>query len=255
MLSAIEIVTISSAILYFLPITTTTRLRPGLIQRIFHIGPIGPSGHEFEFHHSSHIPFNIPPIPLRDVHPVRPVHRNRQCHSCHRNNRNNRRQEEEVIEALVTPPPGLATPPPVPPYQAQENPIAHLNPPRALPSFRSPSIIILDCDPSTQTVEDHPSDFDQSPTPCPIVRVPCPILRSLSPDHVNTCLAICTGGPPLHPTSTLTAWVVNRESQRVERYFYSGGHLDGASYLKTLSFQEAEVSGDWTARKALENYQ
>ncbi|KZP19218.1 hypothetical protein FIBSPDRAFT_955539 [Athelia psychrophila] len=86
------------------------------------------------------------------------------------------------------------------------------------------------------------------------------IPASLSPDHVDTRLAIRTGGaplqrPPLHPTSTLTAWVVNRESQRVERYFHSDRHLDGASPLETLSFPEAAASEDWTVKKALENHQ
>ncbi|KZP17791.1 hypothetical protein FIBSPDRAFT_894029 [Athelia psychrophila] len=258
MLSVIEITAISSAILYFLPITTATRLHPGLIQRIFQIRPIGPGEHEFEFCHTSHIPQHIPPTSLHNVHPVRPAHQQRPRHPHHRNRRNNRRQEEQDIKALVTPPPGLA-PPPAPPYQAQENPIVHPNPPPTLPRFREPSIIILDCDPSIQTIEDHHSIFDQSPTPHPIVRVPRPILRSLSPDHVNTRLAICTGGPPLtraplHPTSTLTGWVANRETQRLERYFWADRHLDGASHLETLSFPEAEVSKDWTARKALQNY-
>ncbi|KZP05112.1 hypothetical protein FIBSPDRAFT_967564 [Athelia psychrophila] len=233
-------------------ITTATRLRPGLIQRIFQIGPIGPGAHEFEFRHTSRIPQHIPPIPLRNVHPVRPAHQQRPCHPRHRNRRNHRRQEEQDVEDLVTPPPA-------PPYQAQENPIVHPNPPPALPRFREPSIIILDRDPSIQTIEDHPSTFDRSPTPRPIVRIPRPTLRFLSPDHVDTRLAIHTGGaplqrPPLHPTSTLTAWVANRETQRLERYFWADRHLDGASHLETLSFQEAEVSQDWTARKAVEHY-
>ncbi|KZP14622.1 hypothetical protein FIBSPDRAFT_896494 [Athelia psychrophila] len=256
MLSVIEIAAISSAILYFLPITTATRLRPGLIQRIFQIGPIGPGEHEFEFRHTSRIPQHIPPTPLRNVHPVRPAHQQRPRRPRHRNHRNNRRQEEQDVEALVTPPPGLVTPPPAPPYQAQENPIVHPNPPPVLPSFREPSIIILD----HIQVEDHPSVFDQSPTPRPIVRIPRPILRSLSSDHINTRLAIRTGGaplqrPPLHPTSTLTGWVINRESQRVKRYFWSDRHLDGASPLKVLSFPEAEESTDWTVKKALDNHQ
>ncbi|KZP20249.1 hypothetical protein FIBSPDRAFT_954633 [Athelia psychrophila] len=253
MLSVIKIAAISSALLYFLPITTATRLRPGLIQRIFQIGPIGPGAHEFELRHTSRIPQHIPPTPLRNVHPVRPAHQQRPRRPRHRNRRNRRRQEEQDVEDLVTPPPA-------PPYQAQENPIVHPNPPPALPRFREPSIVILDRDPSIQTIEDHPSIFDRSPTPRPIVRVPRPTLRSLSPDHVDTRLAIRTGGaplqrPPLHPTSTLTAWVVNRESQRVERYFYSDRHLDGASPLETLSFPEAAASEDWTVKKALENHQ
>ncbi|KZP29898.1 hypothetical protein FIBSPDRAFT_884562 [Athelia psychrophila] len=247
MLSVIEIAAISSALLYFLPITTATRLRPGLIQRIFQIGPIGPGAHEFEFRHTSRIPQHIPPTPLRNVHPVRPAHQQRPRRPRHRNRRNNRRQEEQDVEELVTPPPA-------PPYQAQENPIVHPNPPPALPHFREPSIVILDHDPSTQ-VEDHPSVFDRSPTPRPIVRIPRPTLRSLSPDHVDTRLAIRTGGaplqrPPLHPTSILTTWVVNRETQRVERYFHSDRHLDGASPLEILSFPEAEASEDWTVKKS-----
>ncbi|KZP03099.1 hypothetical protein FIBSPDRAFT_969311 [Athelia psychrophila] len=138
--------------------------------------------------------------------------------------------------------------------------MVHPNPPPALPCFREPSIVILDRDPSIQTIEDHPSIFDQSATPRPIVRVPRPTLHSLSPDHVDTRLAIRTGGPPLqrpplHPTSTLTTWVVNREFQRVERYFHSDRHLNGASPLEILSFPEAEASEDWTVKKALENHQ
>ncbi|KZP02445.1 hypothetical protein FIBSPDRAFT_969982 [Athelia psychrophila] len=216
MLSVIEIAAISSALLYFLPITTATRLRPGLIQRIFQIGPIGPGAHEFELRHTSRIPQHIPPTPLRNVHPVRPAHQRRPRRPRHRNRRNRRRQEEQDVEDLVTPPPA-------PPYQAQENPIVHPNPPPALPRFREPSIVILD-------------------------------------HHVDTRLAIRTGGtplqrPPLHPTSTLTTWVVNRESQRVERYFHSDRHLDGASPLETLSFPEAAASEDWTVKKALENHQ
>ncbi|KZP33635.1 hypothetical protein FIBSPDRAFT_943421 [Athelia psychrophila] len=253
MLSVIEIATISSAILYFLPITTATRLHPGLIQRIFQIGPIGPGEHEFKFRHTSRIPQHIPPTPLRNVHPVRPAHQQRPRCPRHRNHRNNRRQEEQDVEALVTPPPGLDTPPPVPPYQAQENPIVHPNPPPVLPSFREPSIVILDSDPSIQTVDDHPSIFDQSPTPCPIIRIPRPTLCSLSPDHVDTCLAIRTAGPPYpargpyqQNTLTLTGWVINRESQRVERYFWSDKHLDGASPLEVISLSEAEESTDWT---------
>ncbi|KZP14286.1 hypothetical protein FIBSPDRAFT_959749 [Athelia psychrophila] len=230
MLSVIEIAAISSALLYFLPITTATRLRPGLIQRIFQIGPIGPGAHEFELRHTSRIPQHIPPTPLRNVHPVRPAHQQRPRRPRHRNRRNRRRQEEQDVKDLVTPPPA-------PPYQAQENPIVHPNPPPALPRFREPSIVILDRDPSIQTIEDHPSIFDRSPTPRPIVRVPRPTLRSLSPDHVDTRLAIHTGGaplqrPPLHPT-----------------------HLDGASPLETLSFPEAAASEDWTVKKALENHQ
>ncbi|KZP08129.1 hypothetical protein FIBSPDRAFT_901502 [Athelia psychrophila] len=252
MLSVIEITTISSALLYFLPITTATRLRPGLIQRIFQIGPIGPGAHKFELRHTSRIPQHIPPTPLCNVHPVRPAHQQRPRRPRHRNRRSNRRQEEQDIEDLVTPPPA-------PPYQAQENPIVHPNPPPALPRFREPSIIILDRDPSIQTIEDHPSIFDRSPTPRPIVGIPCPTLRSLSPDHVDTCLAIRTGGPPLtraplHPTSSLTGWVANRETQRIERYFWADRHLDGASHLETLSFPEAEISRDWTARRALQDY-
>ncbi|KZP05326.1 hypothetical protein FIBSPDRAFT_967393 [Athelia psychrophila] len=254
MLSVIEIAAISSALLYFLPITTATRLRPGLIQRIFQIGPIGPGEHEFEFCHTSRIPQHIPPIPLCNVHPVRPAHQQRPRRPRHRNHRNNRRQEEQDIEALVTPPPA-------PPYQVQENPIVHPNPPPALPRFREPSIVILDRDPSTQTVEDHPSIFDRSPTPCPIIRIPRPTLRTLSPDHVDTCLAIHTAGslPPARGpyqqnTSTLTGWVINRESQRVERYFWSDRHLDGASPLEVISLSEAEESTDWTVQRALTNY-
>ncbi|KZP11821.1 hypothetical protein FIBSPDRAFT_961983 [Athelia psychrophila] len=252
MLSVIEIAVISSALLYFLLITTATKLCPGLIQRIFQIGPIGPGEHKFEFRHTSRIPQHIPPIPLRNVHPVRPAHQQRPRRPRHRNRRNNRRQEEQDVEALVTPPP-------VPPYQAQENPIVHPHPPPALPRFREPSIIILDRDPSIQIIEDHSSTFDRSPAPRPIVSIPCPTLRSLSPDHVDTRLAIRTGGlpltrAPLHPTSTLTGWVANRETQRLKRYFWADRHLDRASPLETLSFQEAEVSKDWTARKALEHY-
>ncbi|KZP19898.1 hypothetical protein FIBSPDRAFT_954965 [Athelia psychrophila] len=172
----------------------------------------------------------------------------------HRNRRNRRRQEEQDVEELVTPPPA-------PPYQAQENPIVHPNPPPALPRFREPSIVILDSDPSIQTVEDHPSVFDRSPTPRPIIRIPRPTLRSLSPDHVDTRLAIRTAGPPYpargpyqQNTSTLTGWVINRESQRVERYFWSDRHLDGASPLEVISLSEAEESEDWTVKRALQNY-
>ncbi|KZP16444.1 hypothetical protein FIBSPDRAFT_895029 [Athelia psychrophila] len=254
MLSVIEIAAISSALLYFLPITTATRLRPGLIQRIFQIGPIGPGAHEFEFRHTSRIPQHIPPTPLRNVHPVRPAHQQRPRRPRHRNRRNRRRQEEQDVEDLVTPPPA-------PPYQAQENPIVHPNPPPALPRFREPSIVILDSDPSIQTVEDHPSVFDRSPTPRPIIRIPRPTLRSLSPDHVDTRLAIRTAGPPYpargpyqQNTSTLTGWVINRESQRVERYFWSDRHLDGASPLEVISLSEAEESEDWTVKRALQNY-
>ncbi|KZP18763.1 hypothetical protein FIBSPDRAFT_893173 [Athelia psychrophila] len=254
MLSVIEITAISSAILYFLPITTATRLCPGLIQRIFQIGPIGPGEHKFEFRHTSRTPQHIPPIPLRNVHPVRPAHQHHPHRPRHRNRRNNRRQEEQDVEALVTPPPA-------PPYQAQENPIVHPNPPPVLPSFREPSVVILDHNPSTQIGEDHSSVFDRTPTPHPIIRIPRPTLRSLSPDHVDTRLAIRTGGPP-HPsttpftqvTLTLTGWVINRESQRVERYFWSDRHLDGASPLEVLSFPEAEESRDWTVQRALTNY-
>jgi hypothetical protein len=248
MLSVIEIAAISSALLYFLPTTTATRLRPGLIQRIFQIGPIGPEEYEFEFRITSHTPRHIPPIPLRDVHPVRPAQQRRQRRPRHRNRRNNRAQDEEEVERLVTPPPA-------PPYQEAQDPfIVHPNPPPALPSFREPSIIILDRTPTPiQTTEDHPSVFDRSPTPRPI-RVPRPTLSILAPDHVDTRLAIRSGRPPLHPTSTLTAWVVNRETRRVERYFYSDRHLEGASFLEAHSFPEAETSGDPAVRKALENY-
>ncbi|KZP29453.1 hypothetical protein FIBSPDRAFT_946732 [Athelia psychrophila] len=229
MLSVIEIAAISSALLYFLPITTATRLRPGLIQRIFQIGPIGPGAHEFEFRHTSRIPQHIPPTPLRNVHPVRPAHQQRPRRPRHRNRRNNRRQEEQDVEDLVTPPPA-------PPYQAQENPIVHPNPPLALPRFREPSIVILDSDPSIQTDSSSYSSLSL-------------------PNHVDTRLAIRTGGSPLPTTSILTTWVVNRERQRVERYFHSDRHLDGASPLETLSFPEAEASEDWTVKKALENHQ
>ncbi|KZP24136.1 hypothetical protein FIBSPDRAFT_951442 [Athelia psychrophila] len=237
MLSVIEIAAISSALLYFLPITTATRLRPGLIQRIFQIGPIGPGAHEFEFRHTSRIPQHIPPTPLRNVHPVRPAHQQRPRRPRHRNRRNRRRQEEQDVEDLVTPPPA-------PPYQAQENPIVHPNPPPALPRFREPSISSIDC-----LLHVRSSGF--------LV----PTLRSLSPDHVDTRLAIRTAGPPYpargpyqQNTSTLTGWVINRESQRVERYFWSDRHLDGASPLEVISLSEAEESEDWTVKRALQNY-
>lgn len=83
------------------------------------------------------------------------------------------------------------------------------------------------------------------------IRVTCPRLPTLSPNHVDSRLAIRSGPPP---TSVLCAWVVNRESVRVERYFYEDRHKDGASFLETLSFQEAEISSDGSARRAYKNF-
>lgn len=63
--SVIKIIAISSAIIYLLPTRFITRIRPGLIRRIFQIGPIGNSQTEIEFVLTTRSNHHLPPIPPR----------------------------------------------------------------------------------------------------------------------------------------------------------------------------------------------
>lgn len=228
----IKIVAISSAIFYLLPTRLITRIRPGLIRRIFQIGPIGDSQTEIELVLTTRTNRHLPPIPPRVLHPVRPAQQNRPRRNRHRNRRNNRQQEQIDPEIIVHPP--------APPYQAREPSVAE-----TLVPVQWPSTHIRDPTPFP------PAQEESLQRPIAPIRVPRPTLCPLSPNHVDSRLAIRSG--PAH-TSVLCGWVVNTEQVRVERYFWEDKHKDGASYLESLSFQEAEISSDASAKRAYENY-
>ena len=242
--SVIEIIAIGTAVLYLLPTRLITRIRPGFIRRVLYIGPFTNDQYEVEIALTNQSNRLIPPTHHRTFHPVRPTTQRRPRRNRHRNRRNNRRQEEADVENLVVPP--------APPYQAQDPSIVSQAPSPApvpsSPSSREPSIEILETPPAFFRRTCKPTPYPTTLIPIRVSRPNLPILPS---NHIDTRLAI-RSGPPI--TSVLTAWVVNRDFQRVERYFQQDRHLDGASYLEFISLSEVDESGDWAAKLAVRNY-
>lgn len=258
--SAFDFFTIASALLYLVPKRYKSHFEDGTVTQTITFGPfLGTRNYQFEFgvtHDlTTFIPTQInfnrrPPT----VHPERPAQRQRRHRRRNRNrNRRNYRLQQENLGTTV----------PAPPYQPRE-PSANITVEQFLDSI-IPQIPSVTPNPNlipVTVVSNRGQPIDpRRPTPYPI-RVPRPALPILAPDHQDTRLAIRSGPPPVTPprttspptTSVLTAWVINRERQRVERYFHSDRHKFGASALESIGFTEAEESDSKEIKDIFINY-
>ncbi|KAF7974637.1 hypothetical protein HWV62_11630 [Athelia sp. TMB] len=252
--SAIEFFAVSTALLYLLPRRYLARVNSatGLTRRILTFGPFfGEHNIELELILSS-IPIRPPTLPRpTPVHPPPHAVQRRNRRNRRRNRRNNRRQRQEEVDSdiIVTPPAPPYQPRDTSAEQAAERFLNSLGPQLVNPLAQQlPHTVISD---RGVPASSNPRRTHSSPYP---FRVPPPKLPVLSPDHVDTRLGIRSGPPPPTSIFTPTAWVINRERQRIEKYFYQDRHLDGASPLQSVSFSEADESGIKEVTKANENY-
>ncbi|KAF7970656.1 hypothetical protein HWV62_23354 [Athelia sp. TMB] len=252
--SVIEFFAVSTALLYLLPRHYIARVNSatGLTCRILTFGPFfGEHNIELELILSS-IPIRPPTLPrLAPIHPALCAVQRHNRRNRHRNRRNNWRQRQEEVDSdiIVTPPAPPYQPRDTSAEQAAEHFLNSLGPQLVNPPAQQPPHTVI----SDRGVpaSSNPRHIHSSPYP---FRVPPPALPVLSPDHIDTRLGIRSGPPPPTSIFTPTAWVINRERQRIEKYFYTDRHLSEASPLQSISFSEANESGIKEVTKANENY-